>query len=299
MVARSGSLRKATEKVDSADSETLKERLDATTLKVMTIAGWPVAHRSQLVHAFKPGDLSTSEAPFRTLRKHMWATSGVRITPRSGNHLAGQFTMFSSLNVDAARLARHGNRAAAVRVAAAATDLESRSEFGFLMDILGKLSAPDSRDVIDGVIPDDAPRELLEVLKDVARLTEKIRERELFDAHVSDFAAGRVKEVHETYVLLVLMSGPETLIPRWMAAGAANSARVGSFLALITDRLSGASAVIDVLPALDISDDTESASFSPFGRGDRRAFAITADDESLLSGEPQPFRILVPVTIQS
>lgn len=265
----------------------------------MTIAAWPVAHRSQLVHAFKPGERSTSEAPFRTLRKHAWATPGVRISPRSGNQLAGQFTMFSSLNMESARLARQGNKVAAVRVAAAATKLEARPEFALLVRILTELPIAVARDVIDGVIPEGAPTELLAALKSVARLTEKIRERDLSGTGATAFLAGRVKEVHDTYVLVVLMSGPETLIPRWMAAGAADRAHVGSFLALTTDRLGDASAVIDVIPALDVNDDTPSVPFSAFGRGDKRTLAITAEDERLLAAEPQPLRVLVPVTIES
>ena len=251
------------------------------------------------MHAFKPGERSKSEAPYRTLRKHSWATGGVQITSRHGSRLAGQFTVFSSLNVEAARLARHGNDAGAVRVAAAATDLESRHEFRHLSKILEDLPTAVARDVIDGVMPDEPPTQLVTALKNVARITEKVRERELAGSEPADFLAGRVKEVHNNYVIMVLMSGPETLIPRWMAAGAANRARVGSLLALITDKLGEASAVMDVIPALDVNDDFERASFTPFGRGDVRALAVTAEDEQLLNGDPQPLRVLVPVTIES
>ena len=38
--------------------------------------------------------------------------------------------------------------------------------------------------------------------------------------------------------------------------------------------------------------------FSSFGRGDARTRGITADDARLLEGEPQSFRVLVPVTIE-
>jgi hypothetical protein len=264
----------------------------------MTIAAWPVARRSQLVHAFKPGERSKSEARYRTLRKHSWATSGVQITSRQGSRLAGQFTIFSSLNVEAARLARHGQEAAAVRAAVAATEMESRPEFGHLGKILADLPTPVAQAVIDGVIPDDPPAQLLKALRSVARATEELRERELSGTRPADFLAGRVKEVHQSYVIVVLMSGPETLIPRWMAAGAANRAQVGSLLALITDKLSEASAVIDVIPALDVNDDGPPAPFTPFGRGDKRALAITADDEQRLAGDPEPLQILVPVAIE-
>jgi hypothetical protein len=263
----------------------------------MTIAAWPVARRSQIVHAFKPGDRSKSEARYRTLRRHSWATSGVQITSRRDSRLAGQFTVFSSLNMEAARLARHGNETAAVRVAAAATELETRPEFVLLGKILADLPTSVAQAVIDGVIPDDPPEQLLHALKNVARVTEKIRARELAGTEPVVFLAGRVTEVHHSYVIIVPINGRETLIPRWMAAGAANRAHVGSLLALITDKLSEASAVIDVIPALDVDDD-EPAPFTPFGRGDTRALAITADDERLLSGTPEPLRVLVPVTIE-
>lgn len=38
--------------------------------------------------------------------------------------------------------------------------------------------------------------------------------------------------------------------------------------------------------------------FNPFGRGDPRALAITEDDERLLSRDPAPLRVTVPVTIE-
>ncbi|MET0417011.1 MAG: hypothetical protein ABW022_13420 [Actinoplanes sp.] len=160
------------------------------------------------------------------------------------------------------------------------------------------MPAAQAKDVIDGVIPDEAPQGLLTALRAVARLTEQMREREPVDGRAAEYFAGRVKEVHEHYVLLVLMSGPETLIPRWMAAGAANRAHVGSFLALITDKLNSASAVIDVIPALDVNDDLQPVPFSPFSRNDDRALAITAEDERLLSGHPEPPRVLVPVIVE-
>jgi len=38
--------------------------------------------------------------------------------------------------------------------------------------------------------------------------------------------------------------------------------------------------------------------FTPFGRGDARVLALTADDERLLARAPRPLRILVPVSIE-
>ena len=86
------------------------------------------------------------------------------------------------------------------------------------------------------------------------------------------------------------------MVPRWMA-GAAQRDRVGALLALVADKLDGASAVVEAIPAIDIDDAPDADGFSPFGRGDVRTRRITADDARLLDGEPQPLRVLVPVTI--
>lgn len=260
----------------------------------MTIAAWPLAHRSQLVQAYRPGERSAPEGPFRTLRRHAWATSGVRITPRPGNRLEGQLTVFSSLNVESARLARHGCSDAAVRVAAAATELESGPDFRLLGDILTELPAPTVRDVIDGVVPDDAPEGLTRALRVVASRTETIRRREATSAEV---VAGWVKEVHDGYVILVLADGPEAIIPRWMAH-AVRRATKGALLMLLTDKLDVAKAVTEALPAIDIDDEPDAAPFTPFGRADTRTLSITAEDSRILRGEPRPLRVLVPVTVQ-
>lgn len=123
----------------------------------------------------------------------------VRIVPRSGSYLAGQFTIFSSLNVVAARLARHGDEAAAVRLAAAATELEALPEFDILGKLLAELPMSVAKEVVDGAMPDEPPAKLLDALRSVARITERARERALGGAKPADFLAGRVKEVHDTH----------------------------------------------------------------------------------------------------
>jgi len=108
--------------------------------------------------------------------------------------------------------------------------------------------------------------------------------------------AGRIAEVSDGYVMVIQTKGAATMVPLWMA-GAARRDRVGDFLALVADKLDGASAVVEGVPAIDIDDSPRADGFRPFGRGDVRARNITADDVRLLAGEPQSLRILVPVTI--
>jgi hypothetical protein len=263
----------------------------------MTIAAWPVVARRRVVHAYKPGELSASEGQFRTLRGHEWASSGVRVTRRAGQRLLGQMTLFSSLNVEAARLVRHGNLDGAVRVARAAAELEAGPEFAQLKRIMAKLTDHDAERVVDGVLPDDAPDELAEALTTIARRTERWRAGELTLTALAEVITGRIAEVHEGYVLLVRTSGPATMVPRWMAV-AAQRDKVGALLALVTDKLDDGRAVVEAVPAIDLDDDTSPDSFNPFSR-DPRALSINKADERLLAGEPQPLRILVPVLIDA
>jgi hypothetical protein len=264
----------------------------------MVIAAWPVVDRQRVVHAYKPGEPSAAEGSFRTLRGHKWASAGVRVNRRAGGRLTGQMRVFSSLNVESARLARNGNADAAARVARAAADLEAGPEFTGLQHVLSDLPGQDAERVIGGVLPDDAPDALARALRAVARRTEQLRADELILTTLAEVIAGRIDEVHEGYVVLVRLSGPAAMIPRWMAT-AAQRDEVGALLALVMDKLDGGGAVVEVVPAIDVNDDAGAGAFSPFGRGDVRVRSLTGADERLLAGEPQPVRILVPVMIEA
>jgi hypothetical protein len=264
----------------------------------MTIAAWPVVDRNRVVHAYKPGERVPSEAPFRTLRGHKWASPGVRVTRRAGRRLGGQMTVFSSLNVESARLARHGNPDAAVRVARAAAELEAGPEFARLQRVMAGMPIHDAERVVDGILPDAGPDELTEALKAVARRTEQRRAEEMAGTTLAEVVAGRITEVHEGYVVLFRMNAPAAMVPRWMAV-AVQRDKVGALLAMVMDRLDDGRAVVEAVPAIDVDDDADTGKFSPFGRGDPRVLSLTPADESLLAGQPQPLRILVPVLIDA
>jgi hypothetical protein len=193
-------------------------------------------------------------------------------------------------------LARHGKHEAAAQVARAATALEAGPEFTRLQLALSGLSGTAAQQVVDGVLPDDAPDALISALKAVVRLTEHLRVSELMLPVSAEVIMGRIAEVHEGYVILALVTGPSTAVPRWMA-DAAQRDKVGALLALVTDKLDGRSAVVEAVPAIDVDDVTGARAFSPFGRGDARVRTLTEADENVLTGAPAPLRILVPVTI--
>jgi hypothetical protein len=206
--------------------------------------------------------------------------------------------MFSILNVEAARLARHGQTEAAIRVAQAAAELEADSDFRRLQQLLSKIPANAARDVLTGVLPLEAPDALLKALRMIARRTEYLRVAESTLARLADVVAGRVSEVHENYVILSRSGGPNAMIPRWMAV-AARREGIGDLIVLITDKLHSSSAIVDAVPAIETEGDQSEADFSPFGRDNPRIRALSPQDTKLLSGEPAPLTVLVPVTFEA
>jgi hypothetical protein len=187
---------------------------------------------------------------------------------------------------------------AAARVARAAADLEAGPEFAILLSVLSELPDREAEQVVSGQFPEDGPAALAEALRAVASRTEQVRADDILLSSPAEVVfAGRIAEVSDQFVLLVqVKDGTATMVPLWMA-GAARRDRVGDFLALVADKLDGASAVVEAVPAIDIEDTPDADGFSPFGRGDARTRSITADDVRLMAGESQSLRILVPVTI--
>ena len=259
----------------------------------MAIVQWPVADWRRIVRAYRPGRASVREGVLRTLMRHQCASGGVRIACRAAGSFNRQINVFSSLNVDAARLARCGDRGAAIRMAHAAAAVEAEAEFAELRRVLSQLSGDAAQRVLDGTLPHDAPHGLTLALTAVARRTQQARADEARLA-TADVVAGRITSVREGYVVLAGPHGPATL-PRWVAEAAHRDA-VGALLVLVSCRLEGAAAIIEAVPALDVED---APAFSPYGRDEPRTRAVTLADEALLAGEPAPLHILARVKIES
>jgi hypothetical protein len=196
-------------------------------------------------------------------------------------------------------------------VARLAANLESGPEFTLLHRLLSDLPDEEAKQVVGGVLPEDAPASLAEVLRALADQTGQIeQDGTSLSSPMEILFAGQVAEVHQEYVVLVQANGPATMVPRWMAR-AARRDWVGGHLVLVSDKLDSATAVVEAVPAIgvDVMYRSETApavyterslhvnEFSPYGRGDVRARSITAEDARLLAGEPRPLRILVPVMV--
>lgn len=258
----------------------------------MQVARWPIVDRSQLVRAFRPGE-STREAPFRTLRAHGWTTAGVSVVTRDERSASGRLTIFSVLNVDAARLAREGEHRGAARLAKAAAAIEGSEKFLELKQLLTGHPLEEVSAVLEGATPEADWPDLHELLRLIARETKAARSRVSPRVQLSEVVAGRISESKDGFLVLTAEGGARTAVPRWLAQSAHRES-VGDFLTLVTEKLNDQQMVVNALPGIETS--RPSSKFSPFGRT-AKVHALTAADAKKLVGTPGPLRILVPVSI--
>jgi hypothetical protein len=201
--------------------------------------------------------------------------------------------VFSTLNLEAARLARLDEARAAARVAKAAGVLESGSEFAELQQLLSSLSGEIVGAVLEGVFPADAPAALWGALRALAVDTKRLWAVQASRTSLPEVVAGRISDVGPSSVTLRLQDGQDLAIPRWLAR-AVHREEVGDCLAVVTDRLEESSALAYAIAAFDL--DAPPPKFSPFGRA-AAVRDLTKADARLLSGRPAPLQVLVPVTI--
>lgn len=255
---------------------------------------WPVATRGQLVGAFKnQDDEAASEAPFRTLRHHGWASGGTRLRTRSGGHITGGMVIYSSLNVDAARLARLGFHDEAADLASEALRIESSDAWRHLVELLAAGSEDEAREAVSGVVRRAA---LGDVLRSVTRLTQRARDHHKVLTSVYEITIGSVAEARPGYVIVHTTAGDDTAVPRWLAAGVARD-KPGDLVALLHERLGARKAILEAMPAIDVDATDDDADYSPFNRADPRN-RLSTTDAPYLRGKPAPLRVLVPVTIE-
>ncbi len=259
----------------------------------MHVERWPIVGRAQIVQSYRPGEQSTKEAPFRTLRTHGWATAGVSVVTRNERSASGRLTMFSVLNTDSARLAREGDHRGAKALAKAAAGIETSAEFLELKQALTGRSARDILLVVEGLEPHTPWPAVHELLRRLALETNAARSRSASKVKLAEVVAGRLSE-EAGLVVLTAAGGGRTAVPRWLAE-AAHRGNAGDCLALTTERLDAQHLVVNAMPGIETSR-ASTVPFSPFGRT-APVHSLTKADAKRLAGKPARLSVLVPVTI--
>ncbi|HWT92634.1 MAG TPA: hypothetical protein VN238_06530 [Solirubrobacteraceae bacterium] len=216
------------------------------------LAELPFTTAEAIAAEYKPGVRLTSKAAIRTLRSKSVVSDGVSIRPRREHgRVAGGQHIYSALNLDAVRLYRRGDEAAARKIAERAQALER----GDGAARLAKALADEPEPVVgsgwmvfrtsnyDGVLE--------KALAELSQATEHEREAmgDAVDLGRATFA--RVVKVHSDVVELRLDEGGATVplpaheLPERMAPA------VGSVVALRWEDLGAGMTLLKAAPAFE------------------------------------------------
>ncbi|MEZ4223546.1 MAG: hypothetical protein R3B13_21540 [Polyangiaceae bacterium] len=260
----------------------------------MKVALWPIALRSDLVQAFRPGEPAEREGPFRTLRKHGWATRGVSLHIRQGGRASGQWVVFSALNLGAAICARNGDAQTALAFAAAAQRIEESIAFARLVKIFAQLPASTVSQIVEAARLPEVD-ELTSVVRALAARTERVRLQRRFAGQRFDVHLGRISSAAEGYVVVTSESGLSVAIPQILARGA-HRERVGECLAVIKSQIHARELIVRAVPGVALDPELDKP-YSPFDRVPGFE-PINRADADYLRGQPVPLTIQVPVSIE-
>jgi hypothetical protein len=211
----------------------------------------PLLTRREIAREYRPDQTVTIESALRSLRDKGALSGGLSIELRSsGGRLGGRTHVYSSLNRDAARAARHKHFIAAVRLAKAAGELESSQAAA---TIAARLAAGPR---IEGAA--DLARALSnpalgEAVAELHVMYARVQ-RELGDSTTTQLG-GHVLELDDVKALLLLDGLPAPLtVPRPMVEVVGVGA-VGAPVIAIWELLPGGASLMTVEPAVDAPDD--------------------------------------------
>lgn len=174
------------------------------------IAERPFVSKWSIVSSYRPGGRERREGVFKVLRQKRLVSDGIvqPLRARGSGRLAGQIRLYSVLNQDAARLARHGALDAALRLVAEAAAIERGRDAGLIVAALAdraQATIEDSDEILshglDRLADDERIRAAL--LRVSARV-ERARRRSKRLDEISQVALGRVRRLHAQLADIVL-----------------------------------------------------------------------------------------------
>lgn len=119
----------------------------------MRVVEEPFLTRGAILSILRPGEVTT-ERPFRTLRSHDAASSGLAVAVRSpGGQVLGHVRVYSALNADAARAYRLDDRERAQALAARAGEIERSQPARRIHEAMADIAARMPLDPSDAAAP--------------------------------------------------------------------------------------------------------------------------------------------------
>jgi hypothetical protein len=217
----------------------------------------------------------------------------VSVVTRQNDRASGRVSVFSVLNLDAARCARGGDTKSASAFAEGAATVESSKDFVRFCEMLSGSPAAVICSTLEGQIPEAQRAELEVLLRAITLKTRQVRAKQSTPAPRGVFL-GKISEQWPDFLVLRSGDGVRTMVPRPLAHSV-HREEIDDCMALVTDQIDDHQMVINAVPAIDVPGPGETA-FTAFGRG-APVHAVTESDAQLLSRRPRKLKILVPVAI--
>ena len=234
----------------------------------------PLVSKKAILACYRLGMEGDGEATFRTLHRKGVLSEGLSVCLRSDEtgKLAGRFQVFSELNLDAVRLARHGCWDEAKAIAQRARDLEGDPATRQLVSSLDqKIAAADETDDF----LDDLFRHSQTLGKLLTRLAGQVEEaRKMTKALQSlvTVVAGAVQSADGEVAEIVADHGPRIAVPREQLAEQELDYQ-GAAVTVRREKLGRGSAFSQVEPAMvvDLDEDAPGQRHRyPFAPGEIR-----------------------------
>lgn len=261
-----------------------------------------------IVSSYRPGRVEQREGVFKVLRQKRLVSDGIvqPLRDRTSGKLAGQIRLYSVLNQDAARLARHGALDDALGLVAEAAAIERGRDARLIVAALAD-QAPaiteDSDEILshglDRLADDERSRAALMRLGTRA---ERARRRFKRLDEISQVALGRVGRLHGQLADIVLEGEDDGVVVIDVKALADHRVdRPGAPVVLHWERWGNGQAFLETGPGIALGEtDTTLRLYERFGflQRDEELTAEAWESVSALAAGPATVRIQreVPVT---
>jgi hypothetical protein len=185
------------------------------------------------------------------------------VVVREDGRIADRLTLFSSLNIDAARLSRAGDAERASAAAKAASEIEEGDLMTALVTLLRFMPRDTVRGFLRGQMPDQEQHpQFWGLTRQIAQQTAKVRAE--FVPPPDTETIGVVSSASADEVLVSSAGGQRVHVPR-AAASSLKLDHDGDLLAVHTEIAEDGRVIIDVLPAIELPG-VDEVSFDPFAR---------------------------------
>lgn len=214
----------------------------------------PLVTRREIVREYRPDETVTIDSAIRALRSKKALSLGLSIPTRGmGGTLIGRVHLYSALNRDAARAARRGDEASAVRIGRAAARLEASSASkqiaAALTEIPAELGALDALTGASNLARAlSAPAFTTSVAKLQREITRARTNLKLTD--ISTVLNGRIASLDASVAVLKLHGALPLSVPAEMLK-AAQLSDIGAPVSAMWELLPGGRTLFTVEPAIE------------------------------------------------